>query len=128
MPTIACRPKNVPAEFAFVLRTMVDDRLLTMDEDDRSGEPLVDLAHEVMIAAWPTLAGWIRSHRVDEQKRRQLAAAAIHSTEHGRGARGLLDPIELTDAEAWQHTESAWQLGHSDDVMALIRPRGSGTF
>ncbi|HEX3477143.1 MAG TPA: CHAT domain-containing protein, partial [Kofleriaceae bacterium] len=113
-------PGDDPAEFGFVLQTMVDDRLLTMDEDDRSGQPLVDLAHEVMIAAWPTLAGWIRSHQVDEQKRRQLEAAAIHWTEHGRGARGLLDPIELTDAEAWQQTESARQLGHSADVMALI--------
>jgi hypothetical protein len=50
------------AEFARVLQTMVDDRLLTVD-DDVAGEPQVDLAHEVMISAWPTLAGWIRNHR-----------------------------------------------------------------
>src|SRR6185503_7821801 len=43
-------------DFAFVLQAMVVDRLLTMDEDDRSGEPHVDLAHEIMITAWPTLA------------------------------------------------------------------------
>jgi hypothetical protein len=56
------------ADFAHVLQGMVDDRLLTIDEDDRGGEPRVDLAHEVIIAAWPALAGWIRSHRVDEQR------------------------------------------------------------
>src|SRR5204863_503533 len=38
------------ADFAFVLQTMVDDRLLTVD-DDVGGEPRVDLAHEIMISA-----------------------------------------------------------------------------
>src|SRR6185503_2107944 len=79
-----------------------------------------DLAHEIMITAWPTLAGWIRSHHVDEQKRRQLETAAMQWAAHGRGPRGLLDPVELADAEAWQHTESARQLGHSTEVTALI--------
>ena len=106
-------------EFARVLQTMVDDRLLTVD-DDVAGEPRVDLAHEVMISAWPTLARWIRDHRVDEQKRRKFEAAATEWAEHGRSARGLLDPLEPADAEAWQRTESAVQLGQSAEVMALI--------
>jgi hypothetical protein len=103
-------------EFARVLQTMVDDRLLTVDEDV-AGEPRVDLAHEIMISAWPTLAGWIRRHRVDEQRRRHFEEAAV---QHGRGVRGLLDPIELAEAENWQRTESAVQLGRSAQVMALI--------
>jgi WD40 repeat protein len=107
------------ANFAFVLQTMIDDRLLTSD-DESDGEPRIDLAHEVMISAWPTLAGWIGSHRLDEQRRRQLEAAAAQWGEHGRGARGLLDPIELADAEQWLDTESAGQLGHSAAVRALI--------
>jgi hypothetical protein len=107
------------ADFEFVLRTMVDHRLLTVDEDV-DGEPRVDLAHEVMISAWPALADWIRSHRVNEQRRRQLEAAAAQWMEHGRGVRGLLDPIELAEAELWQQTESAVQLGQSAQVMALI--------
>jgi WD40 repeat protein len=107
------------ADFEFVLRTMVDHRLLTVDEDV-DGEPRVDLAHEIMISAWPALAGWIRSHRVDEQRRRRLEAAAAEWVEHGRTARGLLDPIELADAAQWQQTESAVQLGRSAEAMALI--------
>jgi WD40 repeat protein len=117
--TQLCTAGEVAADSALVLQTMADDRLLTVD-DDVAGEPMVDLAHEVMIAAWPTLAGWIRSHRFDEQKRRQLEAAAVQWVEYGRGVRGLLDLIELADAEQWQHTESARDLGHSTDVMALI--------
>jgi hypothetical protein len=114
-----CAAGEDAADFAFVLQTMVDDRLLTVDEDV-GGEPRVDLAHEIMISAWPMLAGWIRSHRVDEQRRRQLEAAAALWEEHGRGIRGLLDPIELAEAELWQQTESAVQLGQSAQVTALI--------
>src|SRR5262249_28140139 len=107
-------------DFAHVLQSMIDHRLLTIDEDDGGGEPRVDLGHEILIAAWPTLAGWIQTHRADEQRRRQLEAEAAHWAEHGRRVRGLLDPIELADAEKWQQTESALQLGQSADVAALI--------
>lgn len=83
------------ADFDRVLQRLITARLLTVDEDGHGGEARVDLAHEVMIIAWPTLVGWIQIHRVDEQRRRQLEAAALQWVEHGRGARGLLDPSEL---------------------------------
>jgi hypothetical protein len=111
-----CAAGEDAAEFAHVLQTLVDDRLLTVDEGI-AGEPRVDLAHEIMISAWPTLADWIRSHRVDEQRRRHFEEAAV---QRSRGARGLLDPIELAEAENWQRTESAVQLGQSAQVTALI--------
>jgi WD40 repeat protein len=110
----------VSADDGGVLQQMIDDRLLTTDDDDDRGEARVDLAHEIMIAAWPTLAGWIRSHRADELRRRQLEAAAARWVEYGRSARGLLDPIELAEAELWQQTESAQQLGRSAEVSDLI--------
>jgi WD40 repeat protein len=108
------------AEDSDVLQQLIDDRLLTTDESHSGGEPQVDLAHEVLITAWPTLANWVVDHRVDEQRRRRLEAAATDWVEHGGGIRGLLDSIELADAEAWQLTESARQLGHSANVIALV--------
>jgi WD40 repeat protein len=108
------------ADFAHVLQVLIEDRLLTIDEDDEGAEPRVDLAHEIMIPAWPTLNAWIRSHRADEQRRRQLETAADRWLQHGRGTRGLLDLIELAEAEAWQRSESAVQLGRDSNVTALI--------
>ncbi|HEX7841127.1 MAG TPA: CHAT domain-containing protein, partial [Kofleriaceae bacterium] len=105
------------ADFAYVLQQLIDHRLLTSDKGNENGEPLIDLGHEIMISAWPTFADWIRAHRVDEQRRRQFEEAAV---QHGRGARGLLDPIELAEAENWQRTESAGRLGQSAAVTALI--------
>lgn len=107
------------ADFDFVLRTMVEGRLLIVDEDV-GGEPRVDLAHEIIISAWPRLTDWIRSHRADEQRRRHFETAAAAWAEHGRGTRGLLDQIELAEAEQWQRTESAVQLGVSSEVNAFV--------
>jgi hypothetical protein len=107
------------ADFDLVLQTMVDDRLLTIDED-LSGEPRVDLAHEVMITAWPTLASWLETRRDGEQQRRRLEVAAAQWVEHGRGVGGLLDPVMLAEAEAWRQTETARELGESADVAEWV--------
>jgi len=103
------------AEADKVIDHLVVHRLLTVDDDDR-----VDLAHEVMISAWPTLVGWIQTRRADEQRRRQFEAAAAQWVARGRGARGLFDPIDLAEAKAWQATESARELGQSADLVELI--------
>lgn len=104
--------------FEVVLQTMIDARLLAVD--DSAGEPRVDLAHEVMITAWPRLADWVRAHRVDEQRRRRLEDAAAQWIARRRGSRGLLDSHELVDAVQWQATESAMQLGDSENVRSFI--------
>jgi len=109
-----------PADFDAVLSRLIADRLLVMDYDGEGGEARVDLAHEVMIAAWPVLAGWLQTYRADEARRRQLEAAAAGWSEHGRGARGLFDPIELAEAEAWLASAAARELGVSADVAALV--------
>jgi hypothetical protein len=107
-----------PSDFDAVLRRLIDDRLLTTDDD--GGGTRVDLAHEVMITAWPALADWLRTYRSDEQRRRQLEAAAAGWIEHGRGAWGLLDPHELVEVEAWLATPAARELGASAEVAALV--------
>ncbi len=106
------------AEFDLVLHQLIADRLLAISDDEYDTRAEIDLAHEVMIGAWPTLAGWITSHRIDEQRRRKLEAAAADWIQYGRGARGLLDPIELADAQ--QQTEPVRALGYHTDVTAFI--------
>jgi hypothetical protein len=57
---------------------------------------------------------------VDEERRRQLEAAAARRVEHGRGARHILDQIELTEAETWRQTVFARELGESAAVAELV--------
>jgi WD40 repeat protein/serine/threonine protein kinase len=115
-----CASDDDATDFDVVVRRLVGDRLLAIDGDPGGDDARVDLAHEVMITAWPTLAEWIQTRRVDEQRRRQLEAAAALWRERGRGAGGLLDPVELAEVEVWRATASARDLGESPEVAALI--------
>jgi WD40 repeat protein len=112
--------EDAAGDFDTVLRRLIDDRLITIDAGTDGKETRVDLAHEVMIRAWPTLATWLGTHRVDEQRRRHLEAAAAAWVQRGRGSGGLLDAVELAEAESWRSTESARDLGETSDVAALI--------
>src|SRR5262249_27564724 len=50
-----------------VVRHLADRRLVTISSgDDAASSARVDLAHEVLLSAWPTLGEWIRSRREDE--------------------------------------------------------------
>jgi glucose/arabinose dehydrogenase len=108
------------ADFDAVLQRLTADRLLTMDDREDSNDPRVDLAHEVMITAWPTLERWVKTRRLDELQRRRFETAAAHWNERGRGAGGLLDRIVLAEVEAWRRTESARELGESADLADLV--------
>jgi WD40 repeat protein len=112
--------EDTPADFDAVLRRLTEARLITIDGDAAHGDARVDLAHEVMISAWPALAGWTATYRVSEQRRRRLEAAATAWIEHGCGVSGLLDEVELEEAAAFRQTESARALGENLDVAAFV--------
>ena len=108
-----------PAQFDGVLQRLVGAHLVTVSGDDDDATVRVDLAHEVLIHAWPTLAAWIKQWRADEQQRRRLEDAAAAWRASGSGDRGLLEPAECLDAATWR-TRANQQLGESADVGALI--------
>lgn len=108
------------ADFDHVLQRMIADRLLTIDGDEGGQEARVDLAHEIMITAWPTLAEWIRSRREDEQYRRVLEAKATEWVQSGRGQSRRLDADELREARSWLNEERVRDLGLNDDIKNLV--------
>ena len=66
---------NEPAVRA-VIDVLVSHGLLTTDRDEATGEPLVDLAHEKLIEAWPRLTKWLDAYEPVEAERRALVHAA----------------------------------------------------
>lgn len=88
--------------FDVTLDVLRDRRLVTTDAGPRG--PTIDLSHEALITAWPTLRSWIEAGRADEERRRALTAkvaAWTEATRQGFRDAGLLDAVELLDAERW---------------------------
>jgi WD40 repeat protein len=80
---------------------------------------VLDLAHEALITGWPRLQGWVREAREAEQTRRRLEDKATEWEGYGRKA-GLLDDVELAEAERWLETATANGLGASAALKSLV--------
>lgn len=93
---------EIEAEIDATLAVLIERRLVTAGSGPHG--PTIDLAHEALITAWPTLRSWIETGRADEERRRALAAKVsewTEATERGFPGAKLLDAIELLDAERW---------------------------
>jgi WD40 repeat protein len=110
---------EVAADFDAVLQGLVVQRLVTVTSDDQRGDVRVDLAHEILIQAWSTFAARIGALRTQEQRRRDLEAAAAAWRDSGAGDDGLLGANRLAAAVAWRD-ESADELGQSADLTAFL--------
>ncbi len=110
-----------PAEFDQTLEHLTCHRLLTLSGEEEDGDRKADIAHEALIGGWPTLQGWLMERREAEQTRRRLEAKAAEWVRLGWGSGGLLDEVELLEAERWLVSPDAADLGTSDELSALMQ-------
>jgi hypothetical protein len=89
--------------FDQTLEHLIDCRLLTSDKDDgASVERRIDIAHEALIQCWPILQTWIAEKRESEMVRRKLSDKAREWKRLGSAKGGLLDAVEISEAERWR--------------------------
>ncbi len=110
-----------PLMFDQTLRHLTDKRLLTLSGEEGREDRKVDIAHEALIGGWPTLQNWLTERRGSEQIRRRLEAKAIEWVRLGRGSGGLLDEVELLEAERWLTSCDAAHLGRSEVLSILVQ-------
>ncbi len=111
---------NVTA-FSQTLSHLAACRLLTLSGGDGETAPMVDIAHEALITGWPALQEWIRARRAAELTRRRLEEEAQDWVRLGRGRGGLLDEVELVEAEAWLDSPDAQELGYDAALADLVK-------
>ncbi len=68
-----------------VIDRFVEERLLVSTRDADDDSPLVELAHEALIAEWPTLRGWLDETLEERSMRDDVEQAAARW--HRRGSR-----------------------------------------
>ncbi len=109
-----------PQLFEQTLTHLVNCRLLTLTGDAQgTATRKVDISHEALITGWPTLQQWIVERREAEQTRRRLTAKAEEWIRLGRGAGGLLDRVELAEAQRWLESPDAINLGFDESLVAF---------
>lgn len=109
--------------FNQTLRHLADSRLLTLSGEEDS-KIKVDIAHEALISGWPKLQQWITERREAEQTRRRLTAQATEWVRLGKGGGGLLDEVELAEAQVWLNSPDAAALGYDEVLPALVEVSG----
>jgi WD40 repeat protein len=108
-----------PATFDATIQYLADNRMLTLS-GEAGGAARADISHEAMLTGWPLLRDWIAARRDSERIRRQLEAKAQEYARLRAEGGGLLDEIELAEAEKWFNSQDAAELGVSDALRALI--------
>ena len=107
-----------------VTEALAAARLLTFGTGEATGEPVVDIAHEALIRAWPRLRGWVDDDRDALRISRRISDAAAEWERLGRDPDALLRGARL--AEALELSQGRGELlaeGEQEFVEACARER-----
>ena len=105
--------------FDWTLLYLASRRLLTLSGGEENSSRKVDIAHEALISGWSTLQLWLRERREAEQIRRRLMRKVEEWVRLGKGSGGLLDEVELAEAERWLESPDAAELGYDETLLTL---------
>ena len=120
LPVEELAPRGTtPPSSSAVLSRLVENRLLVPSKDEARGRR-VDISHEMLIVGWPASQEWAKVRRAAELTRRWLVGEAEEWTRRGRGASGLLDEGQVSEAERWLSGPDAADLGVDEDIQALV--------
>jgi WD40 repeat protein len=97
-----------------VIQRLTDARLLTMTQEEETGQRVVDISHEALIQGWPGLREWIEEDRTGLRTHRRLTEAAGSWEHTNRDESYLHRGLSLADAEEWAEA-------HADDMNPLER-------
>lgn len=78
-----------------LVKAFVDDARLLVGGRGEDGQPMVEVAHEMLFSAWKTLHDWIASHREQLKARQDLEDAAQEWHDIGEHWSGLASGARL---------------------------------
>lgn len=75
---------GLPAEASSALDRLLRERLLVADQHEDTGEPMIELAHEALVSAWPQLARWLSESQEVRTLVHDVEQAAVLWERRGR--------------------------------------------
>jgi eukaryotic-like serine/threonine-protein kinase len=98
---------------ASALDRLLANRLLVSGQNEETGQPLIELAHESLTSTWPALARWLAETQEARRLQHELEQAAVLWSSRGRVPAETWRGDALRDAlhrvEAWKLTLSPLQ-------------------
>jgi hypothetical protein len=98
-----------------VVQRLTDARLLTTTQDEKTGQRVVDISHEVLIRGWPRLREWLEESREDLLTYQRLREAAAEWERGERHESYLYRGARLAKVVEWRAAREGEQRG----VVAL---------
>jgi basic membrane lipoprotein Med (substrate-binding protein (PBP1-ABC) superfamily)/DNA-binding SARP family transcriptional activator len=89
-----------------VIESFATHRLLSLDRDQATGAPTVEVAHEALLQEWDQLRAWIEQNRDDLRRHRELAAAASSWHAAGRSQDYVYTGARLAESVEWTATSA----------------------
>ena len=90
-----------PVAMQTVIERFGEHRLLSFDSDHLTGAPTVEVAHEALLTAWPTLEGWVDDSRDDLRRHASLATALHEWTLADEDPDYLLASARVAEFDGW---------------------------
>jgi tetratricopeptide (TPR) repeat protein len=92
----------LPSEAERLVHALVEARLLTSRTSDR-GEPMVEVVHEALFTAWPTLTGWLAEEQnfLADIERLKGAQETWTQAAEAQKPQALLHGLLLSRARDW---------------------------
>ena len=84
-----------------IIDTFANYRLLSLDTDEQTRQPTVEVAHEAILREWDRLRLWLNESRDDIRQERAVATAAEDWETNNRDNSYLLRGSRLEQTEAW---------------------------
>lgn len=108
-----------PELFDKIFDLLVNGRLLWSARDAFVSEPFVGISHEALFSAWPRFTHWIDEFRETEQIRQRLDMK-VDEWQKLEEKGGLLDVVQLAEADTWLTRIDAEELAAGSNLMRLI--------
>jgi WD40 repeat protein len=103
-----------------VIAKLVQARLVRVTSGDTPIEDQFSVAHEALVRNWPRLVEWLEEERAAIAMRRRLESKAAEWARLGRNTAGLLDEVQLVEAERWLNSSEAAYLGYDPRLRDLV--------
>jgi WD40 repeat protein len=104
-----------------VLDKLIRAHLVRQTEGETPGDAQVEVAHEALIRNWRRLVGWLDEDRAVMTTRRRLEARTAEWVRLGGDRAGLLDEVQVLEAERWLASPDASDLGYNPDVLRYVQ-------